>query len=133
MNACPKCKAAVAADQIYCGDCGKALPGRGGRGRRGWLWFGLGFIAGPIVAVGGFLTAIKIKDEIASNQTANYKAMEPIQYWELPESSPVPSTQAYNMDRFDIAPLNHPPEYASDPTSGGSGVPPKGGPGLKKP
>lgn len=133
MSACPKCKAVLADNQRYCGDCGKALPGKGGRGRRGWLWFATGFIAGPIVAAVVLLAIIEIQERMATSQMADYEAMEPIQVWELPESSPEPSTQAYNMDRFDVPSPYNPPDYASEQTNGGSGVPPRGGPGLKKP
>jgi hypothetical protein len=70
---------------------------------------------------------------MATSQMVDNQAMEPIRVWELPESSPEPSTQAYNMDRFDLSPYQNPPDYASEETEGGSGVPPTGGPGLKKP
>jgi hypothetical protein len=130
MKFCPECGGALNGATKKCSACGKSLKRKG----RAWLWFLLGFLAAPALGA----AALVIRDEMTmlswSKQVAEQEANLPIEYWNLPDRlQDQPSPDAYDIRRFDLPSAYSPPEYASEPSDGGKGVPGSGGPGLNGP
>jgi hypothetical protein len=130
MKFCPECGAALNGATRKCSACGKPAKRKG----RAWLWLLLGFLAAPALGVAFLLVGREMDRLSVSNQVAGQEANSPIEYWNLPDRpQDQPSPDAYDLRRFDLPSAYSPPEYASEPSDGGKGVPGSGGPGLKGP